>query len=210
MLKDLGSSVVAEQAVSTATPISSPATAPKSSSEQQSNHQRSGLTMAKDTDSIDTPLTNTPTSNDSLQCQGAKTLPSPPPQSPPLVDPIDLASIAHMKASGLPIPIQPVIVDSEFKPLSPEEIDDLMRQRTVRKSRCGNYEHSTWPKSYTGFEVEHALQGGDIMRGEEELEDELEELEVKGIATAGLVSDGWRDTRGLAVVKGDVERPTAK
>ena len=86
-----------------------------------------------------------------------------------------------------------------------------MRQRKVRRSRCGNYEYSTWPN--TGLDVlEHGLQGTDTMRrgGDEELEEEFEEPEVKGIATAGLVSDSWRVTRGLAVVKGDVERPTAK
>lgn len=53
---------------------------------------------------------------------------------------------------------------------------------------------------------------GDESWTQETIESEagLNEKRPAGMGTAGLVSDEWRVTKGLAVVKGDVERPTAK
>ena len=206
MSKEKAASIAVEPGASAPAPTQSPPAQPTPSSEPQNNHKRSDLVMPNDTTSAVIPLCLPPASNDDIPCQSSKTRPPLP------IDPIDLASIARLEARGLPAPGQSVKVDSVFKPLSRDEIDNLMKQRKVRTSVHGNYEHSTsLPVLAKGpYALEHELQGTDKMRGEEELEDGLEEIGVSNFATAGLVNDGWRVTKGLAVVKGDVERPTAK
>ena len=181
MSNDHESHMVAEQAVSAVTLLSSPATAPTPSSELQSNHKRSSLLKPKDTENTVTPLAIPSRSHHNMQYQPSK------PSSPP--------------------PLRPI------RPLDP---DLVARMKAFSLSRTGQRKHGTSIPRDSASPTRLGLVGGKLglhLRPKEEvavLKDELDEPELKGIATAGLTNDQWRATKGLLVVKGDVGKPTAK
>ena len=204
MRKEEASSIRVDQEASAPTPtLSLPAPATQDI-KQHIDHKRSELNMPKDTELIAMPLAIPPVSHRNIQCQPSK---APPPLLSPTIDGVDLASIARLEARGLSVATQPVIIDSAFKPLSPDEIKELSRPRSERLSLSFA---SSWGALGTSSPDGWGSRDKRRVKDYEDLEGELDEPIIKGIGTAGLVGDGWRVTKGLAVVKGDVERPIAK